>query len=705
MASHLISYLSGPSEKQSVDLRAEADAHQNLLSFLAIAQKYSVDFLPITWQSALEPFGEGGTAKISQAVVNIQMSLAFKRTKLSTDSPHSTSTAENEHRVYRALISELMVLEHPIIKEHPNVLKLEGICWEISKTKPEVVPVLVFEKAPLGDLESHLLSERGKRLNFTEKRNVCADIMQSIAILHSCHVVHGDIKPKNVLLFQDDAENMIAKMADFGYSAIFADRENRINIPESRPWQAPEHHHRGLLFSEAQKMDIFGLGMVCLWILFGETLQRGDVELQSWEGVPMRGPIPFTHSKDNFELVEDLKDKDLLPLLSSILLNQNHDLGEQEKRALKKLFELTLCRDPSTRASEVGELPHLRIEKHPKYVTRPVISIDIVKDVDETHETFSVCRSLFQLARTDYRVRRRLVAYLDSVAIDHPCSGCAANAEFESAVCWQLGLGGIKGDRSLPAPSMRPESLTSALDVEIEKIKQSVKYISFRNERIEQLDQAANLTIVDYAHEYRLGETSSLHEVEFAHRREIQSMGSALGHNHVVIYLLKSILVSVIKGTGDTIRPDAIEEELLMELTDDPDCGPDHPFTIKTAGNLAFSYRQRGHWDKAEQLLKKLMERISGLLGDEHLSYIDCMSNLAYTYQEQGRFPEAVQIYTAVAQRRSKVLGNDHPSTLLPLGSLAAVYRLQGRWKEGEKLERRLLELHTRMLGKGRLID
>lgn len=142
-ASHLVSSLSGPEEKQSVDLSNNADAHQNLLSFLA--------------------------------VVNVQMSLAFKRTKLSPDAYHSRSTAEDEHRVYRALISELMVLEYPAIKKHPSVLELDGMCWEIPKTKSKVFPVLVFEKAPFEGPESYLLSEHGRLLNFTERHNVCAD--------------------------------------------------------------------------------------------------------------------------------------------------------------------------------------------------------------------------------------------------------------------------------------------------------------------------------------------------------------------------------------------------------------------------------------------------------------------------------------------------------------------------------------------------
>ena len=53
----------------------QSDIHCDFLSFLGIAQMLRIDFLPITWQPALETVGHGGTAEIRQALVNLQMSL------------------------------------------------------------------------------------------------------------------------------------------------------------------------------------------------------------------------------------------------------------------------------------------------------------------------------------------------------------------------------------------------------------------------------------------------------------------------------------------------------------------------------------------------------------------------------------------------------------------------------------------------------
>lgn len=55
------------------------DSQCDFLRFLGIAQSLQIDFLPITWQPALDIIGQGGTVKIRQSMVILQMSFAFKR--------------------------------------------------------------------------------------------------------------------------------------------------------------------------------------------------------------------------------------------------------------------------------------------------------------------------------------------------------------------------------------------------------------------------------------------------------------------------------------------------------------------------------------------------------------------------------------------------------------------------------------------------
>lgn len=156
------------------------DSQCNFLSFLGIAQSLNIDFLPITWQPALDSIGQGGTAKIHQALVNLQTSFAFKRLT-STVSVQS----ERETRNFRALIAEISVLSHPSVQDHPNIIRLEGICWDVVSGGEKVWPVLVFEKARHGDLHTFMGQAEGKRLTVGERLNICADIAIAVMDMHS----------------------------------------------------------------------------------------------------------------------------------------------------------------------------------------------------------------------------------------------------------------------------------------------------------------------------------------------------------------------------------------------------------------------------------------------------------------------------------------------------------------------------------------
>jgi hypothetical protein len=121
--------------------------------------------------------GIGGTAEILQLPVNLQMGLAFKRRTPSTTSEDSQ---------YRTLISEVSILSKSVIRNQTNIIKLEGICWDISVEEATVRPVLVFEKTEYGDMDRFLKSDAGKRMCLNERLKLCADVATALMTIHSC---------------------------------------------------------------------------------------------------------------------------------------------------------------------------------------------------------------------------------------------------------------------------------------------------------------------------------------------------------------------------------------------------------------------------------------------------------------------------------------------------------------------------------------
>jgi hypothetical protein len=115
------------------------DSQYDLAIFLSVIQKLDIEFLPVM-RNAFEAFGRAGTADIRQAVVNIDTAFAFKHASRLFDE-------RGEVDAYRALVSEVLVLGNPAVRDHPNVIDLEGIYWEFDAKDLHLRPVLVFEKS------------------------------------------------------------------------------------------------------------------------------------------------------------------------------------------------------------------------------------------------------------------------------------------------------------------------------------------------------------------------------------------------------------------------------------------------------------------------------------------------------------------------------------------------------------------------------
>jgi Protein tyrosine and serine/threonine kinase len=150
--------------------------HHDLISFLALMQHCGVDFLPIKWQPALEDLGRGGSADVSQALINSEMSFAFKRVFFA-----GRSTDES----FRRLTTEVLVLRNRLVQGHPNIIRLEAYCCEILTGYERLSPVLIFEKAHLGDLQCFVLSEKATEIPFDVKVGLCSDIAEALHVLHS----------------------------------------------------------------------------------------------------------------------------------------------------------------------------------------------------------------------------------------------------------------------------------------------------------------------------------------------------------------------------------------------------------------------------------------------------------------------------------------------------------------------------------------
>jgi hypothetical protein len=166
----------------------------NFITFLATAQRLQIPFLPITWQSQRPLVAKGGTSEINQALINLRTSFVFKRVA------EEDKLEKSEKEMFRRLINEITILRHPTIRDHPTILELQGICWDIPPKKNQndyevrplhrsnndkVWPVLVFEKSQFGDLYDFARLQVGRELEISERLKICLDIGSAITHMQS----------------------------------------------------------------------------------------------------------------------------------------------------------------------------------------------------------------------------------------------------------------------------------------------------------------------------------------------------------------------------------------------------------------------------------------------------------------------------------------------------------------------------------------
>jgi len=180
--------LSHPSTSGNSSVVAVPPGRHDLISFLALVQSFKVDILPITWQPQLGRLGTGASGLISQSFITLRISLAFKRFKgvetlAATAADMGVAPLEE---AFRCFATELRVLREPWVRRQENVIDLLGICFEAKYADGVLWPVLVFEKAPFGNLRQFLDSELGERLTLQTKLGICQNCVLALATMHGC---------------------------------------------------------------------------------------------------------------------------------------------------------------------------------------------------------------------------------------------------------------------------------------------------------------------------------------------------------------------------------------------------------------------------------------------------------------------------------------------------------------------------------------
>ncbi|KAH0596013.1 hypothetical protein MHUMG1_05872 [Metarhizium humberi] len=169
-------------------------------------------------------------------------------------------------KLWTSMAMELQILKHEHVKNHDNIIKLLGLSWR--SVRGTYMPAFILEAAK-SDLYSMIQSFQFTLDKMTTRKilGLAVDISCGLSALHDLGIIHGDMKPQNVLIFEDQKLGFVAKITDFGSSLLKTDIKEPIVLPYNTDiWQAPECQN-ALDGSQLIEADNFSLGLVLCYML------------------------------------------------------------------------------------------------------------------------------------------------------------------------------------------------------------------------------------------------------------------------------------------------------------------------------------------------------------------------------------------------------------------------------------------------------
>jgi serine/threonine protein kinase len=123
----------------------------------------------------------------------------------------------------------------------------------------------IMDYAYGGELVNYLSDQ--KILSELDCKRIFKQIHDAVKYIHSRNVIHRDLKPNNILFLDEKFENVV--LIDFGISGY-----NSGNIKETiKAWTTkfiPPELAAGLSYSSSPKFDVWALGVILYYMLFGQ---------------------------------------------------------------------------------------------------------------------------------------------------------------------------------------------------------------------------------------------------------------------------------------------------------------------------------------------------------------------------------------------------------------------------------------------------
>ncbi|OQS05551.1 kinase [Thraustotheca clavata] len=225
---------SGGGVFQPVQVKSDVSPSSSAKLASSLKELYALR-IPYESIHLLERIAEGSSGEVWKGSYNSQV-IAVKKLL------QSKINYENVER----FIDELKLMSRA---KSPSIVSLIGVSWNVPT---QVIGVIEYMNN--GDLRDFLAQHTVEDVSWNFKLGVMKSIIDGIICLHRMHVIHRDLKSRNVLM---DTEKG-AKLTDFGVSRQETQETMTVGVGTYR-WMAPEILE-GSQYTVAA--DVYSFGMV-----------------------------------------------------------------------------------------------------------------------------------------------------------------------------------------------------------------------------------------------------------------------------------------------------------------------------------------------------------------------------------------------------------------------------------------------------------
>lgn len=352
-----------PQNRQSLDYPKPLPEYSSKKLILSAS-----DFIPIKSSILSESY------KIQGLISRGSLSQTQKAIHIQSNSHRVIKTIPlpSDQLQIRSLLQEISILKKI---NHPGIVKV----YELYRNDPKLHVVTEF-------LMGEELFDRIKELKKFSENQAARCIKEIAGALIHCHqqgIVHGNIKPENVL-YENKEENAKLKLVGFGNSLYYLEKLDE----EVTYYKAPET----LQGKVSKESDVWSLGIILYILLSGVPPFSGNSPAEIKENIKTAA-LSFTHQ--NWKFVSD-EAKDLLGKMLNRNIKNRITIEEVFHNYWVKMRSCDLLPDKKLQEDTLRSLSSFKAESH---LQKVVFTFIVTQRMQS--EQVSRLREVFELIDKD----------------------------------------------------------------------------------------------------------------------------------------------------------------------------------------------------------------------------------------------------------------------------------------------------------------